>query len=105
MAAQDGIKWWKYCSVCEWAARTAGNPNDNDRTICPNCNNPHLGVRIDDNVFEGKRYDARVRNSKGQATADAARAAAGRPVAPPDTEDRSNSGHNYGQGPKPFPDP
>ena len=102
---QSGIKWWKYCNVCEWRAKTRGNPQENRSTICPNCNNPNLGVEIYDHVFEELRYDMRVRNQKGRAIADAARATAGRPPAPPDTEDRSNSGHDYGQGPKPFPDP
>ncbi len=102
---QMGIKWWKYCQVCEWRARTRGNPRENEKVVCPNCNNPNLSVEMDEMVFEELRYDERVRNSKGQATADAARAAAGRPPAPPDTEDRSNRGHDYGQGPKPFPDP
>ncbi len=103
MAAQDGIKWWKYCPVCQWAARTTGNPNDNDRTQCPNCNNPQLNVKIDNKVFEKRRYDLPVQSNKGQAIADAARAAAGQPPAPPDTTDESNRGHNYGTGPKPFP--
>lgn len=102
---QDGIKWWKHCPVCLWAARTRGNPNDNERTTCPNCNNPDLHVEIDDRVFKGQRYDARVRNQRGQDIADAVRQNAGRPPAPQDTTDASNRGHDYGQGPKPFPDP
>lgn len=100
---QQGIKWWKSCPVCRWAAKTAGP--DNDLTVCPNCNNPNLNIEIDDLVFAGKRYDERVRNSKGQATADAARQSRGEGAAPADTDDRSNQGHDYGQGAKPFPDP
>ena len=102
---QQGIKWWKWCNVCEWRARTKGNPQENNNTVCPNCNNPNLGVEIDDHVFEELRYDVRVRNAKGREVADLVRQNAGRPPAPPDTEDRSNRGHDYGQGPKPFPDP
>ncbi len=102
---QDGIKWWKHCDVCLWAARTTGAPNDNEREFCPNCNNPALSVRIDKNVFEGRRYDLPVQSSKGQAIADEARVNAGQPPAPVDTEDNSNQGHNYGNEDKPFPPP
>ena len=104
---QMGIKWWKYCQVCEWRAKTKGavGSRENALTVCPNCNNPVLSVEIDDNVFNEKRYDNRVRNTKGQEIADAARLAAGLPVAPEDTEDRSNNGHKFKDGEKPFPDP
>jgi len=74
-------------------------------TVCPNCNNPNLSVEIDENVFEERRYTARVRNSKQREVADRGRDIAGMPPAPPDTDDRSNRGHNYRNGPKPFPDP
>jgi len=105
---QLGIKWWKYCQVCEWRSKTKGavGQRETDLTVCPNCNNPQLSVEIDDHVFEERRYDVRVRNAKGQAVADEVRQNAGRPPAPPDTEDRSNRGHQYGPGDqRPFPDP
>ena len=104
---QAGIKWWKYCQVCEWRARLVGNPGDqdNDLVFCPNCNNPRLNVEIDVFVFEGRRYDLPVRSSQGQAIADEVRQNAGRPPAPPDTVNQSNPGHDYGDGPKPFPPP
>ena len=98
---EEGIKWWWYCQVCQWAANV--NNADNDNTQCPNCNNPNMTARLDDHVFQGRRYDLPVRSSHGQATADAARAAAGRPPAPLDTVNTQNNGHNYGSGPKPFP--
>ena len=102
---QMGIKWWKYCNVCEWRARTQGAVGDREcaLTVCPNCNNPNLGVELDEEVFEERRYDVRVRNTKGQAIADGVRQNAGSPPAPPDTVDHSNRGHDYGSGPKPFP--
>ena len=104
---QKGVKWWKYCNVCEWRARSKGvaGERDNANTFCPNCNNPNLGVEIDENVFDEKRYEGRVRNSKGQAIADEARQNQGKPPAPVDTENRSNQGHQYGNNPKPFPPP
>ena len=104
-AEQAGIKWWKHCQVCEWRAKTKGNPQENSMQVCPNCNNPVLSVEIDENVFNEKRYDVRVRNTKGQEIADQVRQDEGRPPAPPDTEDRSDRGHQYGTNPKPFPDP
>ena len=97
---QNGIKWWKVCPVCAWAANV--NNADNDLTQCPNCNNLRLGVAIDEHVFEARRYDARVRNSRGQAIADGVRQNAGRPAAPPDTTDESNPGHRYGPEGPPF---
>ena len=104
---QKGIKWWKYCQVCQWTARSKGvaGERDNANTFCPNCNNPILNVAIDENVFNEKRYDVKVRNGREQGIADAARAAAGLPAAPPDTINESNSGHNFGNSDKPFPDP
>ena len=98
---QMGIKWWFYCQVCEWAANTQNNDNDNVK--CPNCNNPVLSVKIDEEVFAGRRYDLPVRSSKGQEIADAARAAAGKPHAPPDVTNEANQGHDYGSGDPPFP--
>ena len=84
---QDGIKWWKLCPVCTWAAKSRGAVADLENALdqCPNCNNPRLSVAIDENVFHVRRYDLKVGNTKGQAIADAARAGAGRPPAPPDT--------------------
>ena len=99
---QQGIKWWKACPVCGWAARTTGASPENELDQCPNCNNPRLGVLIDDHVFEGNRYDARVRNTTGQAIADEVRQNAGRPPAPPDTTDASSRGHRYGPEGPPF---
>lgn len=81
------------------------NNNDNDNEICPNCNYPNLNQNIDDHVFNGRRYDLPIQSSKGQAIADEVRQNQGRPPAPPDTEDKSNRGHQYGNNPKPFPDP
>ncbi len=105
MADQDGVKWWWCCAVCQWAANTRNN--DNDNAICPNCNNPDLNMCTDKEVFKERRYDLPVQSDKGQAIADAARAAAGRPPAPPDTVNTGNQGYNYvaaGED-KPFPDP
>lgn len=104
---QMGIKWWKHCQVCEWRSKTKGavGQRETDMTVCPNCNNPNLSVEIDENVFEERRYETRVRNTKGQETADAVRQNAGKDRAPGDEEDKSNRGHDYGDNPKPFPDP
>ena len=104
---QMGIKWWRYCQVCEWRAKTKGavGSRENALTTCPNCNNPILSVEIDENVFEEKRYEAKVRNAKEQVVADEVRQNTGMPVAPDDTEDRSNNGHKFKDGEKPFPDP
>lgn len=101
---QLGIKWWKVCPVCRWAAKTKGAIGSSENALeqCPNCNNPRLGVEIDDNVFEERRYDLRVRNSRGQAIADEVRQNAGRPPAPPDVQDNSNQGHQYGDEGPPF---
>lgn len=94
---QDGIKWWKVCPVCTWAAKTQGAVGDLENALdqCPNCNNPKLEVAIDDHVFHGLRYDARVRNTKGQTIADEVRQNTGRPPAPPDANDNSNRGFQY----------
>lgn len=103
-AQQSAIKWWKYCQVCEWTGRPMAQ--DTDVEFCPNCNNPHLSVRIDDHVYNGKRYDARVRNQMGQAIADEVRQNQGRPPAPNDRTNENQQGHQYGPNEdKPFPDP
>jgi len=102
---QEGIKWWWCCQVCTWSANTRNNDNDNE--ICPNCNNPNLTVCTDEEVFQERRYDARVRNTKEQTVADQVRQNQGRPPAPPDTVNTGNRGYNYtahGEE-KPFPDP
>lgn len=89
MSEQQGIKAWKHCICCQWV----GKANDQDLALtqCPNCNYPNLYLAIDDHVYNGRRYGERVRNLKEQATADAAREG----VAPLDTDDKSNRGHQY----------
>lgn len=101
---QDGIKWWKVCPVCTWAAKTQGAVGDLENALdqCPNCNNPKLEIFIDDHVFHGLRYDLRVRNTKGQEIADEVRQNTGRPPAPPDTQNNSNPGYRYGPEGPPF---
>ncbi len=105
MADQDGVKWWKCCTVCLWSANTRNNDNDNE--ICPNCNNPDLTICVDKVVFSQRRYDLPVQSDKGQAIADQVRQDQGLPPAPPDTVNTRNQGYNYqanGED-KPFPDP
>ncbi len=98
---QEGIKWWKCCPTCLWAANTKNADNDNPK--CPNCNNPNLDVCTDFEVFRELRYDVSVRNDRQQVVADQVRQDAGRPPAPPDTVNTQNQGFNYGSGPRPFP--
>lgn len=104
---QMGIKWWRHCQVCEWRSKTKGaaGQRETDMTVCPNCNNPNLSVEIDENVFEEKRYETRVRNTKGQQIADAVRQNQGKPPAPQDEEDHSNKGYKYPTDERPFPKP
>lgn len=102
MADQGGIKWWKSCACCLWAANV--NNNDNANTFCPNCNNPTLDMNIDEHVFNGRRYDLPVQSTRDQEIADEVRQNQGRPPAPPDTVNTRNNGHNYGSATKPFPE-
>lgn len=94
---QNGIKWWKVCPVCTWAAKSRGAIADAENALdqCPNCNNPKIGVLTDEDVFHVLRYDVRVRNDREQVVADEVRQNQGRPPAPPDTVNTGNQGFQY----------
>lgn len=89
--AQQGIKWWQRCARCGWIGKAL--KQDNDQKACPNCAWSPLNQEQDFHVYNGKRYQAEVRNPSDQAVADQARKDARLEPVKADTRDESKPGH------------